>query len=268
MGTAGSGRSLECRRKWSACGAEWTVSRAAATGSVLTSSGNRAFDDYRSETLKRLEEEQREFKDPLARLRFARDRAEFDQFMADRRQRPVEPSSQAEPPPADPRITRFAFKLSLPYLPPPALTARVAHTAKGGPLSFYVSAEVPTADVDDALEVQSRSLAHAVDPADSLYDFCRRGPVDRHQRDRRAALLVAPQREGRDIDARSPKQAREPSDEARLVLVGDVDHRRRELGVDLDALDRKDARLAVVEHRAADRALLLAVVTDSVMKLS
>jgi Protein of unknown function (DUF2852) len=67
------------------------------------SSGNRAFDDYRSETLKRLEEEQREFKDFLARLRFAKDRAEFDQFMAARRERPFEPGSQAEPPPADPR---------------------------------------------------------------------------------------------------------------------------------------------------------------------
>ena len=59
-------------------------------------SGNRAFDEYRSETLKRLEEEQREFKDFLARLRFAKDRAEFDQFMAERR-RPNEPDSQAEP---------------------------------------------------------------------------------------------------------------------------------------------------------------------------
>ncbi len=68
-----------------------------------TSSGNRAFDDYRSETLKRLEDEQREFKEFLARLRFAKDRAEFDQFMAERRQRPFEPDSQAEPPPADPR---------------------------------------------------------------------------------------------------------------------------------------------------------------------
>jgi erythromycin esterase-like protein len=61
-------------------------------------SGNRAFDDYRSETLKRLEEEQREFKDFLGRLRFARDRAEFDQFMAERRSRPFEPDSQAQPP--------------------------------------------------------------------------------------------------------------------------------------------------------------------------
>ena len=71
-----------------------------------TASGNRAFDEYRSETLKRLEEEEREFKDFLARLRFAKDRAEFDQFMADRRQRPSEPDSQA--PPAEPRNLRFA----------------------------------------------------------------------------------------------------------------------------------------------------------------
>ena len=68
-------------------------------GSVRPSSGNRAFDDYRSETLKRLEDEQREFKDFLERLRFAKDRAEFDQFMAARRQRPFEPESPKEPPP-------------------------------------------------------------------------------------------------------------------------------------------------------------------------
>ena len=65
-------------------------------------SGNRAFDDYRSQTLKRLEDEQREFKEFLSRLRFAKDRAEFDQFMAEPRQRPSEPNSQAEPP-ANPR---------------------------------------------------------------------------------------------------------------------------------------------------------------------
>jgi hypothetical protein len=62
-----------------------------------TSSGNHAFDEYRSETLKRLEDEQREFKEFLGRLRFAKDRAEFDQFMAARRQGPFEPS-QPEPP--------------------------------------------------------------------------------------------------------------------------------------------------------------------------
>jgi hypothetical protein len=59
-------------------------------------SGNRAFDEYRSETLKRLEEEQREFREFLARLRMAKDKAEFDQFMAERRNRP-EPPAQAQP---------------------------------------------------------------------------------------------------------------------------------------------------------------------------
>jgi hypothetical protein len=64
-----------------------------------SSSGNHAFDDYRTETLKRLEDEQREFKEFLERLRFAKDRAEFDQFMATRRQRPFEEGSAEEPPP-------------------------------------------------------------------------------------------------------------------------------------------------------------------------
>jgi hypothetical protein len=65
-------------------------------------SGNRAFDDYRSETLKRLEDEQREFKGFLERLRFAKDREEFEKFMAERRERPIEPGSQNEPPPEAP----------------------------------------------------------------------------------------------------------------------------------------------------------------------
>ena len=50
-------------------------------------SGNRAFDDYRDDTLRRLEEEQREFREFLDRLRVAKDKAEFDQFMAERRRR-------------------------------------------------------------------------------------------------------------------------------------------------------------------------------------
>jgi hypothetical protein len=51
----------------------------------FNSSGNRAFDDYREETLRRLEEEADEFQTFLQRLRHAKDKAEFDQFMADRR---------------------------------------------------------------------------------------------------------------------------------------------------------------------------------------
>jgi hypothetical protein len=61
-----------------AAGTWWQPSR---------SSGNQAFDDYRSETLRRLEEEQREFRDFLVRLRQAKDKEEFDQFMAERRGR-------------------------------------------------------------------------------------------------------------------------------------------------------------------------------------
>ena len=48
-------------------------------------SGNAAFDAYRDAEMSRLEEEEREFKAFLDRLRKARDKAEFDQFMADRR---------------------------------------------------------------------------------------------------------------------------------------------------------------------------------------
>ena len=50
-------------------------------------SGNRAFDEYRMETLRRLEDEQTEFKDFLDRLRHAKDKDEFDQFMAQQRPR-------------------------------------------------------------------------------------------------------------------------------------------------------------------------------------
>lgn len=56
-----------------------------------SSSGNRAFDEYRMETLRRLEEEQTEFKDFLDRLRHAKDKEEFDQFMAQHGQRPTPP---------------------------------------------------------------------------------------------------------------------------------------------------------------------------------
>jgi uncharacterized protein DUF2852 len=50
--------------------------------------GNAAFDEYREETLRRLEDEQREFREFLERLRKAKDKSEFDQFMAERRSRP------------------------------------------------------------------------------------------------------------------------------------------------------------------------------------
>ena len=49
------------------------------------STGNAAFDAYKADTLARLEEEQNNFEAFLTRLREAKDKAEFDQFMAERR---------------------------------------------------------------------------------------------------------------------------------------------------------------------------------------
>lgn len=53
------------------------------------STGNTAFDSYREETLKRLEDEHQQFVDFLARLREAKDKAEFDEFMRSRQTKEV-----------------------------------------------------------------------------------------------------------------------------------------------------------------------------------
>lgn len=58
------------------------------------SSGNRAFDEYRAETLRRLEDEEREFREFLDQLRFAKDKAEFDDFLRNRRP-PAPPAPEA-----------------------------------------------------------------------------------------------------------------------------------------------------------------------------
>jgi hypothetical protein len=47
-------------------------------------SGNTAFDAYKAETLRRLEDEQDAFNSFLQRLRDAKDKSEFDAFMTDR----------------------------------------------------------------------------------------------------------------------------------------------------------------------------------------
>lgn len=48
------------------------------------SSGNTAFDAYKAETLRRLMDEQGSFEAFLERLRAAKDKSEFDQFMDER----------------------------------------------------------------------------------------------------------------------------------------------------------------------------------------
>jgi hypothetical protein len=59
-------------------------------------SGNMAFDAYKAETLRRLENEQEAFEAFLGRLREAKDKAEFDQFMDDREKRAKEERVQED----------------------------------------------------------------------------------------------------------------------------------------------------------------------------
>ncbi|MEL7026208.1 MAG: DUF2852 domain-containing protein [Pseudomonadota bacterium] len=53
-------------------------------GNSDTTTGNASFDAYRKEMMDRLEEEQVKFEGFLTRLRDAKDKTEFDTFMADR----------------------------------------------------------------------------------------------------------------------------------------------------------------------------------------
>ncbi len=73
-------RSFACGRNGAGRrgGGRWEQAR------VAPPSGNSAFDAYREDTLRRLEEEQAQFERFLARLRQAKDKAEFDQFMEER----------------------------------------------------------------------------------------------------------------------------------------------------------------------------------------
>ncbi len=66
-------------------------------GHSTSSSGNHAFDEYREETIRRLEDEQDEFHTFLERLRQAKDKAEFDEFMDEQRRKTVDLNGTEEP---------------------------------------------------------------------------------------------------------------------------------------------------------------------------
>lgn len=99
-------RREEMREEWRTRKGEWRSMKNAwreemrenwrRRHNAMKPSGNAAFDDYKAETLKRLEEEQAEFSDFLDNLRKARDKAEFDQFMHSRRDTPAQ-DPKAEP---------------------------------------------------------------------------------------------------------------------------------------------------------------------------
>ena len=73
-----------------------THSHRQAAWAALKPSGNVAFDAYKAETLKRLEHEQDAFEAFLERLREAKDKAEFDQFMEERDKRASAEATEAE----------------------------------------------------------------------------------------------------------------------------------------------------------------------------
>ena len=58
--------------------------RMSTTMTAMRPTGNAAFDAYKSDTLRRLEDEQHNFEAFLERLREAKDKSEFDQFMDER----------------------------------------------------------------------------------------------------------------------------------------------------------------------------------------
>jgi uncharacterized protein DUF2852 len=74
MGCCGVGLGL-----WS------TQAQDSPQGSTAPRPTSTAFEDYRADTLRRLEHEEGEFHQFLDRLRLAKDKSEFDQFMTDRR---------------------------------------------------------------------------------------------------------------------------------------------------------------------------------------
>ena len=86
-------RMQERAQQW--CGPGWS-NQGWANRPADRSSGNHAFDEYRTETLRRLEEEERQFKEFLDRLRHAKDKAEFDQFMADMHNHSQGPAPQPQ----------------------------------------------------------------------------------------------------------------------------------------------------------------------------
>jgi len=99
MGCFGRRRRAMNQQNWHDAGpwANWRSWACGTSDRPASTSGNRAFDEYKAETLRRMEEEQKEFGSFLERLRFAKDKSEFDQFMAERRSRPPAPPADEQP---------------------------------------------------------------------------------------------------------------------------------------------------------------------------
>src|ERR1700683_5114355 len=93
-------------------------------------------------------------------------------------------------------------------------------------------------------EPQCPGLLHLRQSAHLRENVGRQFAIDLDQRDGAAARRFTAYVEGRDVDAGIAQGRRELADKARLVEVGDVDHRWTELSVHPDAFDIDDTRAA------------------------
>lgn len=80
------GHSCRARRQMTPDARSWGQHWGRHGHGAFRPSGNSTFDNYKAETLRRLEEEQEAFEGFLQRLREAKDKKEFDAFMEDRAQ--------------------------------------------------------------------------------------------------------------------------------------------------------------------------------------
>jgi hypothetical protein len=89
--------------------------------------------------------------------------------------------------------------------------------------------------------------------------------VEIEQRDRLPVPRRPAEGEVGDVHAVLAHGLAQRADDAGHVLVRGVEHVRPDLGIDVDALDLDEARLAVGKHRARDRPRLASVFTTSRM---
>lgn len=87
-GHAGAAGVMSCCETGLGPSLERATARQAGSRRGFGTNASPAFDEYRAETLRRLEHEQGEFQEFVDHLRLAKDKAEFDEFIAARRAPP------------------------------------------------------------------------------------------------------------------------------------------------------------------------------------
>jgi hypothetical protein len=119
------------------------------------------------------------------------------------------------------------------------------------------------ARVQAAVELQRADLLEQAGGLQLVQHMRGRLFVEIEQRDRLPVPRRPAEGEVGDVHAVLAHGLAQRADDARHVGVGGVEHVLADLGVDVDALDLDEARLAVGEHGARDGPLLCSVFTTS-----